>query len=274
MDAHTTPPQLQPSSHALSPAHFSLLSRVIRGVARAHRLGPDDAEDFGQTVHLRLLERGYDVFRSFEGRSSLSTYLHVVVTRLLLDWRNATRGKWRPSATAVRLGGDAVALDRLVNRDGLTHAEAIATLAAQKPASEPDTERALAAVAEALPTRARRTFVPETVAERESRLWVDFDDPVAAAEARRQVRDVRTRLRQACAALPPGDRQLIGLRYGRQLTVQAIGQRLGTDRKPLYRRLERSLSQLRRSMTGASEIQARTPVPGRRSIATSGERQS
>lgn len=272
MDTHTTRPH---PAFALSPAHFSLLSAVIRRVSRAHRLDPDDAEDFGQTVHLKLLERGYDVFRSFEGRSSLSTYLHVVVTRLLLDWRNATRGKWRPSATALRLGRDAVALDRLVNRDGLTRAEAVATLAAEKQTSQPETERALAAVAEALPVRTRRTFVPETAAEaHEPRLRIDFEDPVAAAEARSHACEVRARLRQACAALPPGDRHLIALRYGRDLTVQAIGQRLGTDPKPLYRRLERSLSQLRRSMDGVPVVPVRTSVRGRRSLAMSGERQS
>ena len=159
-------------------------------MARAHRLGPDDAEDFGQTVHLKLLERGYDVFRSFEGRSSLSTYLHVVVTRLLLDWRNATRGKWRPSATAVRLGPDAVALDRLVNRDGLTHAEAIATLAAQKPTRQPEAERALATFAEALPSRTRRDVRPRERGRGSTShgCGSNFDDPVAANEARRSAR--------------------------------------------------------------------------------------
>ncbi len=272
MDAHTAPP---PPAFALTPAHLSLLSKVIRGVARAHRLSPDDAEDFGQTVHLKLLERGYDVFRSFEGRSSLSTYLHVVVTRLLLDWRNATRGKWRPSATAVRLGPDAVALDRLVNRDGLTRSEAIATLAAQKSMGQPQSERALAPFVEALPARTRRTFVPDTVAEaHESRLWVEFDDPVAANEARRSARNLRARLRRACSALSPGDRQLIGLRYGRELTVQAIGQQLGTDPKPLYRRLERSLTQLRRSMSDASDVQCPTAGRGRPSTSMPRERQS
>ena len=85
----------------LSQAQFALLQRVIRSVARHHGLSPEDAEDFGQTVHLKLLERHYQVFDSYEGRSSLTTFLTVVVTRLLLDWRNATRGKWRPSASAI-----------------------------------------------------------------------------------------------------------------------------------------------------------------------------
>jgi RNA polymerase sigma factor (sigma-70 family) len=259
---------------ALTPEQFSLLLRVIRSVARAHRLGPDDAEDFGQTVHLKLLERGYEVFRSFEGRSSLSTYLHVVVTRLLLDWRNTTRGKWRPSAAAVRLGPEAVALERLTHRDGLTRGEAVALLASRQPARVAATERGLDTLAAALPARPRKTFVPETVVEaHESRMWVDFDDPVAADDARRRVRALRHRLRRACAELPPDDRRLIGLRYGRALTVQAIGQQLGTDPKPLYRRLERSLSRLRRSMTGAPDSRFTAAVRGSGSLYLSGEHQ-
>lgn len=246
METHTTSTV---PANALSPEHVSLLSRMIRSVARAHRLSADDAEDFAQTVHLKLLERGYDVFRSFEGRSTPSTYLHVVVTRLLLDWRNATRGQWRPSAAAVRLGSDAVALDRLMHRDGLTRREAVAMLASKQPAIA---ERDLEALAAALPVRPRKTFVSETVAEaHESRMWTNFDDPVAADDARRREREVRDRLRQAYDNLTPEERRLIGLRFGRGLTVQAIGHHLRTDPKPLYRRLERSLARLRRSMTGA-----------------------
>ena len=70
-------------------AELTMLAEVIRGVARSHRLKPDEADDFGQTVHLRLLARNYDVFARFAGRSSLKTYLTVVVVRVLLDWRNA-----------------------------------------------------------------------------------------------------------------------------------------------------------------------------------------
>lgn len=271
MDAHTDSPAL---SLALTPEQFSLLLRVIRSVARAHRLNPDDAEDFGQTVHLKLLERGYDVFRSFEGRSSLSTYLHVVVTRLLLDWRNATRGKWRPSAAAERLGPDAVALERLTHRDGLTRGEAVALLASKTPARAAAI-RGLDAVAAALPARPRRTFVSGPLVEgQEPRMRVDFDDPVAADEARERARALRHQLRRAYADLAPEDRRLIALRYGRELTVQAIGQHLRTDPKPLYRRLERSLIHLRRSMTGAPDRRSTAAVRGSVAGSLSGEHRS
>src|SRR6187401_2942400 len=110
----------QPSSSDLV-----LLGEVVRSVVRRGRLPPADAEDFSQGVQLRFLESGYEAFARFDGRSSLRTYLTTVVWRLLLDWRTAAYGKWRPSAAARRLGPQAVRLDRLLNRDGLTVDEAI-----------------------------------------------------------------------------------------------------------------------------------------------------
>jgi len=68
-----------------TPEQLATLDSVIRQVARAGRLQPHDADDFSQSVHVRLIERQYDVFDRFDGRSSLRTYLTVVVRRLLLD---------------------------------------------------------------------------------------------------------------------------------------------------------------------------------------------
>ena len=112
------------------PEQLTLLSDVVRKVARSRRLAPEDAQDFAQIVQVRVLERNYDVFNRFTGRSSLRTYLTVVVTRMLLDWLNSTYGKWRPSAMALRLGPDAVTLDRLIWRDGYTIDEAVAVVGA------------------------------------------------------------------------------------------------------------------------------------------------
>lgn len=229
---------------ALSSAHFALLQRVIRSVARSNRLSPEDAEDFSQTVHVKLLERNYDVFDSYEGRSSLSTFLTVVVTRLLLDWRNATRGKWRPSATAVRLGDDAAALERLIHRDGLTRDEAIATLASRHPTA--GRLQALHDLADQLPPRLRRTFVRDVADEAFGHL--EFDDPIAAADVRARRQATRRALAQACATLDPDERRLIALRYGRAWSVRAIGDALCTDPKPLYRRIDRVLKTLRGRM--------------------------
>ena len=112
-----------------SDAESAVLARVIRDVSCRHNLFGADAEDFAQTVQLRILENEYDAFARFLGESSLRTYLTVVVTRLLLDWRNRHYGKWRPLALAKRLGPDAVAMDCLMNRDGYSKEEACEILA-------------------------------------------------------------------------------------------------------------------------------------------------
>ena len=49
----------------------------------------------------------------------------TVVQRHYLDWRNKMWGKWRPCAEARRLGTTGVLFDTLVNREGLSHDEAI-----------------------------------------------------------------------------------------------------------------------------------------------------
>lgn len=245
---------------ALSPEHFTLLQRVIRTVARNNRLNPEDAEDFSQTVHVRLLERNYDVFNSYEGRSSLATYLTVVVTRQLLDWRNATRGKWRPSARAVRLGAEAVALERLIHRDGLTRAEAVSTLASRRAITRKGEEVELQSLADQLPVRLRRSFVRDVADDVLGRL--DFEDPVLAREDGQRRHAVRRALREACASLGAEERQLLALRYGRAFSVRAIGVELRTDPKPLYRKLDRVLKALRHHLgaLGVDRVHVEQPA--------------
>ena len=124
--SRTRGPIVSCTSNPPSPDDLELLSHVLREVARSRRLSPEDAQDFIQTAQMKLLERNYDIFCRFSGRSSLRTYLTVVVTRLLLDWRNSVYGKWRASAAAVTLGrcGGPTGAARRV-RDGYTMDEAI-----------------------------------------------------------------------------------------------------------------------------------------------------
>lgn len=229
-----------------SAGELALLTAVIREVARFHRLSPVDAQDFSQHVQLRFLERNYDAFARFSGRSSLRTFLTVVVTRILLDWRNALYGKWRPSTAAVRLGPDAVLLDRLVSRDGYTHQEAIATV--QRRTRAPET--ALREMAGRLPTRMRPRFVEERTLA-----WaagVPFQDPIEVQEERESARRMRRALRQAVRQLDPDERQLLALRYKLSLPVSDMAILLNVDARILYRRLEKTIRTLRRMMPRAT----------------------
>jgi RNA polymerase sigma factor for flagellar operon FliA len=229
-----------------SPEQIALLSQIIRDVARAKRLPREDAEDFAQTVQLRFLERRYDILGRFEGRSSLRTYLTIVVGRMLLDWRNSRYGKWRPSAAAVHLGPHAVDLERLTSRDGCSTEEATEILRAQEDAPPLP---ALRRLADQLPSRPRRRMVPE-----DALFGVEgprFEDPIEVRERRQAERRTRDALAAALRQLPTDDRRLIHARYIRGQSVQAVSQARRSDSKALYRRYARVLQSLRGTLLAA-----------------------
>jgi RNA polymerase sigma factor (sigma-70 family) len=231
------------------------LAQTLRDVARTRRLSPEDAQDFIQSAYVRLIERDYDVFARFTGRSSLRTYLTVVVTRLLLDWRNSVYGKWRPSAVAVRLGKTAVAVERLIGRDGYTQAEAVEHMAGRPGMPARDE---LQRIAEALPFRPRARMVSEEVLQDMGGIW--FEDPLDAAEQRQTERRVQRALAVALTQLPAEERWLIHVRYKQHRSVQALAQVLQTDPKRLYRRFDRALRSLRRSMIAAGVTESDVAV--------------
>lgn len=227
----------QPSSSDLV-----LLGEVIRGVVRRGRLPPADAEDFSQGVQLKFLESGYEAFARFDGRSSLRTYLTKVVWRLLLDWRTAAYGKWRPSAAARRLGEQALRLDRLINRDGLTVDEAV-QVASRAPDASPD--HVLRLIADRLPRRRRHVVVADDVLEL---VAPEFPDPIEARERAAKARQTRMALGQAFNQLQPQERQLMSMRFRQSLTVREIAGLLNVDAKGLYRTFDRLVGKLRREM--------------------------
>ena len=153
----------QPSSSELV-----LLGQVIRGVVRRARLPPDDAGHFSRSVQLKFFDSGYEALARFDGRSSLRTYLITVVWWLLREWRNAAYGRWRPSTTARRLGMEAVRLDRLINRDGLSVEEAI-EVASRAPGASPD--RVLRRIADRLPRQRSAATDPDPGGRRLSRTF-------------------------------------------------------------------------------------------------------
>lgn len=221
------------------PDDVALLSKVLRDVAR-RRLPPEDADDFVQAAELKLLERGHDVLARFSGRSALRTYLHVVASRMVLDWRNTQYGKWRPSAAASRLGPAAVLMDRLISRDGCTPDEA-AEIAHMR---WPETALAeLRRMAGELTVHPPRRLLSGELGEDLSA--VSFEDPVEAAERAASARTLRASLRDALGGLSAEDRWLIRARYRDGRSVQAIACVLGVDPKQLYRRYERMLAALR-----------------------------
>ncbi len=222
---------------------FALLAEVIRSVARQRRLSRDDELDFGQCVHLRLLEAGYRQLGQFAGLSSLRTFLHVVVRRMFLDWQRSLHGKWRPSAAARKLGTYGTLLERLIHRDGHAVHEAVQMVDTHNGAPEAQVLRELAA---ALPPRRRLRMVPlESLHEN---IGAQSEDPVEQSERQARVGDVRRVLRQAFRELPIEDRKLLALRYHGQQRVATTASALRVDAKALHRRYQRLLRRLRRAL--------------------------
>jgi RNA polymerase sigma factor (sigma-70 family) len=231
-----------PARHTPTPSEFALLCKVIDAVSHTSGLRASQEEDFSQWVHLTLLERNYQPLTRFAGRSTLQTYLTVVVRRLLLDWRNAEYGKWRPSRWAHRIGGVAIDLDRLLTRDGHPVDEAIAILQDRAGAPPPAVLRELA---NRVPRRNRRRNVPYCEAQRPE----DFEDPVQAEEASIARRRLLGLLKNAYRQLSPADRDLLRLRFVRNLPVVTIARLLGVPARRLYARIDRVVLSMRPAIT-------------------------
>lgn len=224
-------------------ANRGLIDLSIAAVCRRHRLSTTDAEDFAGAVRLFLIDDDYAVLRKFQNRSSLRTYLLTVITHRYQDWRNARWGKWRPSAEAKRQGALAVHLERLVVRDGLTLDEACETLRTNFQVME--SQRTLEAMAARFPARHGRRFVSDDVLEMEPEPTESADRAVRAREAAAAAEAAATALGKALAALPPQDRLILRMRFEDGFSWAQIARALQLEQKPLYRRVERVLTQLR-----------------------------
>jgi RNA polymerase sigma factor (sigma-70 family) len=220
-------------------SNLPLIERVVSFTCRRQRLDPDDAEDFGGVVRLKLIENDYAVLRKFEGRSSFATFITVVIQRLLLDYRIHAWGKWHASAEAKRLGETAVELEKLLNRDGRSVEEATTLMSTRDPALSRETVQSIAA---RLPQRApKRRMVPLDEAGAVS----VTSEPVVDSDRRRTSEQVSTVVRGFIDALAPEDRLILQLRFDGGMTVAEIARSLHLDQKQLYRRIEKQLRELR-----------------------------
>jgi RNA polymerase sigma factor (sigma-70 family) len=222
--------------------NLGLIDRIVRDTARRHRLAPPEAEELNGAVRLRLIENSYEVFRKYQGRCTLRTYLTVVIQRIFLDTRNAAWGKWRPSATALRLGPVAVKLEALVSRNRMTAAEAIETLRTSHGVTE--SAAALDALLIQLPQRMPRRFLSEESLDDVAAPGTESGDSVGSSENAAAARRTGAALTAALRELAAQDRLLIRLRFFDGLTVAQISRAMRIEQKPLYRRLQNLLAQL------------------------------
>jgi RNA polymerase sigma factor (sigma-70 family) len=227
-------------------SNLSTIDSVVRFVCQRHNLSGSDADDFSSEVRLRLLENDYEVFRRFQQRSSLRTYLTVIIQRIYADYRNHRWGKWRPSAEARRLGPIAIRLESLLMRDGLGFDQACEVLRTNERLAV--TESELARIAARLPPRYRRAIVGEEVL---ATLAADGDaceDSVLHEERQRTARRVIDALVSAFRKLGDHDLLILRLKFQEGLGIADIARALHLRQKPLYRRVGALLQELREAL--------------------------
>lgn len=209
-------------------------------MSRRHHLSALDTEEFASLVRFKLIERDFAILRKFQQRSSLTTYLTVVIERLCLDFCIAKWGKWRPSAAARRLGSVAMTLERLIVREGITFDEAVGTLQTNHGVSE--TREELHAILLQLPRRWNR----ETLEALGAMATAGRSDPgLTQHEDERVVSRLHGALAAAYASLDADEQRIVSLRFGQGLAIVDIARVLGLESKVLYRRLGRILRVLR-----------------------------
>jgi RNA polymerase sigma factor (sigma-70 family) len=235
--------------HELFEANLPVAEQAIARVCRDARLTGADAEDFASSVRIALLAGDCAILRKHEGRSSMATYLTIVIRRLLADQRRA-EGRWSTSAEARRRGAAAVLLERLLHRDRRTLDEAIAIVSEQHPDSD---RRELEAIAAALPARAPRARVVE-LTEGADDLYAGnsmADDRVTELDRGRRSDATGRAIRTAMAAMTAEERLILRLRFAKGKSIADVARLLAVEQRPLYRRIEALLAGLRRGLEQA-----------------------
>jgi RNA polymerase sigma factor (sigma-70 family) len=215
--------------------HLPTIERVIGVIARRHGLSSGDADEFGSWARTRIIDSDYAVFRKFGGRSSIPTYLGVVLTNLFHDYRNSVWGRWRPSAAALRAGPIGVRLEELLYRDGFSLREAIEVLHS---AGVELNDLEIGRLANTLPARQPSSEVSLDALEGTAG---EVDDRQRAAPTDDDFRVLRSALDE----LPPEDQVIVRMRFWDDIAVADIARGLGLDQKPLYRRIDAIEGRLR-----------------------------
>jgi RNA polymerase sigma factor (sigma-70 family) len=196
-----------------------------------------------------MVENDYAVLAKFEGRSSLQSYLTVVVQRAFLDFRTKGWGKWRPSAEARRSGGIGVLLERLLVRDCLTFEEACEALKTNHQVTMP--RDALERLAARLPARSRRHPDENAVLDSLPASGRSVEEIVTDRDRQAAAERAITIVHEAISAFEAQDRLTLAMRFDDGRTVPEIAAALQTDQKALYRRIDKLLRDLRRSLEQA-----------------------
>ncbi len=240
--------ELPARGRAILEEHFDFIQRRLRHLSRRSGLPETEAEEFRSWALLKLVEDDYRILARWQGRSSLATYLGVVLVNLMRDYRTHVWGKWRASAAALRQGPEGVLLECLMGRDGLSLDEAIEQMGTRHGVtlSRVQFER----IAGRLPRRTHRRRGGE---EELMRIAVDggAEDRLEEIERTATAARLQELLPPILDTLPAENRLLFELHYRDGLSMAAIAPVLGRPQRELYSLRDRCLKKLRRALEGA-----------------------
>jgi RNA polymerase sigma factor for flagellar operon FliA len=207
---------------------------------------PQDAEDFGSHVKLKLIEDDYAVIRKFRGDkdATLKTFLAVAINHMLLDYRDHLWGKHHASAEAKRLGDVAIRLERLMVRDRYSFEEASEILRTNHGVEMSVAE--LADLRAKLPYRVPRQIVGDEPLQYESSPELPPDRALLEREREAGCRRLYMKLKFALDTLSTDDHLL--LKMWIKLPIADIARILKVEQKPLYRRMTKILSTLGKTL--------------------------
>lgn len=229
-------------------ASLPLIEDVIAFHCSRGRLGPDEREDFRSWAIEKLIENDYGRLGKFQGRSSLRSFLSVVVANLLLDYWHQKGGRRRPSSMAKQFAPEGVWLERYLG-DGYTLSEAVEMVRRNH---ESDLlEEELFYIALRLPIRRTR---PKKVAESSAFELGGFEaSPDRMLEARAEEASrarVEWALERSLAALPPDERVFVRMRFEDGSRINEIARAFHLEEKTFYRRFQGTLRRLRQDLAG------------------------
>lgn len=237
------------SAEALFVENLSTLERVAAGFGRRYGMSSDETADLTSSIMVRIVEDDYAVFRKFRGESSLSTYLTVAITMMAREYRVQQRGRWRPSAAAQRQGAVAIRLETLVHQKGHSLPEAAQVLRTRGETSLSD--RKLGDLLRQLPRRG--PMRPVEVGDESLQAVTaasDAETDMLSGEAAARRSSVESILQETLAALSLEDRLLLKLRFWQEASIADAARILGVEQRPLYRRVDRLLEELRTRLAG------------------------
>jgi RNA polymerase sigma factor (sigma-70 family) len=223
--------------------NLSVIDRAIGYVCHHNHIDRDEGEEFGSHVKFKLIESNYAIIRKFEGRSSFGTYMTTVIQRMFFQYRVQMWGKWRPSAEAKRLGAKGITVERLLTRDGYTHAETASILTTGSNPVFSLTE--IEAIFIRLPVRRPRPVLVSAIDNMDKGPLVEPEHELFRGERGEAARHAASTIDAVMVSMDPEDQMILRLRFWAGRKIPQIGLALGLDHSKLYKRIDKLLAQLK-----------------------------